>query len=92
MTGKRSRCPSPNRNDYGGLIPPAEMFGRVLPGRLIIDADLPFEERVERALRHIELTRFTEDEHERLREALVKRIESERCHGPSAIGPAVSDK
>jgi hypothetical protein len=53
------------------------MFGRVLPGRLVIDADLPFEERVERALRHIELTRFTADEHERLREALVEMITKE---------------
>ena len=92
MTSGKTTKPSGRPTCLGGLIPPAEMFGRVLPGRLVIDADLPFEERVERALRHIELTRFTEDEHERLREALVKRIESERCHGPSAIGPSVSDK
>lgn len=67
---KRTRSPATT----SGIIPPAEMFDRILPGRLIIDADRPFEERVERALRHIEATRFTEDEHERLREALVERI------------------
>jgi hypothetical protein len=73
--------PSRERNDrLGGLIPPAEMFGRVLFERFIPDADLPFEERVERALRHIELTRFTEDEHERLREVLAEKIEEELKH------------
>jgi hypothetical protein len=66
-----------SQNDYHGcLVPPAEMFDRVLPGRLVIDADLPFEERVDRALRHIETTRFTEDEHERLWELIVEMITS----------------
>lgn len=74
---RRNRVPRPSDIDVGGLIPPYEMFDRVLPGRLVIDADLPFEERVERALRHIELTRFTADEHERLREALVEMITKE---------------
>ncbi len=65
--------------DHGGLIPPDQLFGRVLPGRLIIDADLRFEERVERAWARL-LAAFEEDEHERLREALVEMIESDR-HG-----------
>jgi hypothetical protein len=68
------------------------MWGRVLFERFIPDADLPFEERVARALRHIELTRFTEHEHERLREVLVEMIEGERCHRPSASGPPASDE
>jgi hypothetical protein len=73
---RRNRVPRPSDFDVGGLIPPHEMFGRVL-GQYIPDAHLPFEERVERALRHIELTRFTEDEHERLREALVEVLTKE---------------
>lgn len=72
-----------SQNDYHGcLVPPAEMFDRILPGRLVIDAHLPFEERVERALRHIELTRFTEDEHERLWELIVMRITSDKREEP----------
>ena len=63
-----------SNKDHGRLIPPGELFDRVLPGRLIPDFDLPFGERVERALRHIEVTRFTAYEHERLREALVEMI------------------
>ena len=35
-------------NDRVGLIPPGEMFDRPLSGVLILDADLPFEQRVER--------------------------------------------
>ena len=35
-------------NDRVGLIPPGEMFECPLPGRLILDVDLPFDERVER--------------------------------------------
>jgi hypothetical protein len=52
------------------------MFGRVLPGRLIIDADLCFKERVERAWARL-LAGFEEHEHERLREALVEMITKE---------------
>jgi len=53
MTRKQSRRPATEWIDHGGLIPPAEMFGRVLPGRLIIGAHLPFEERVERAWKRL---------------------------------------
>jgi|688.fasta_scaffold49459_3 hypothetical protein len=74
----KARTKPPLADGTCGLIPPAEMFDRVLPGRLIIGADLPFEERVERALRHIEVTRFTEDEYERLREVLGEVIEGDR--------------
>jgi hypothetical protein len=41
-------CTPRQHNDRVGLIPPAEMFNRPLPGRLILDADMPFERRVER--------------------------------------------
>jgi hypothetical protein len=54
------------------------MFGRALPGPRSIDADLPFEERVERAWEHIKATRFMPDEYERLREVIMARIEGER--------------
>lgn len=63
--------------DHGCLIPPQELFGRVLSGRIIIDAHLPFEERVERALARL-MAGFEEDDHERLREVLVNMIEGER--------------
>ncbi len=60
--------------DIGGLLPPTEMFDRVLPGGRIIDGHLRFEERVQRAWRHIAATRFTPDENEQLREAFVALI------------------
>jgi hypothetical protein len=70
----------PNIPDHGpGLIPPAELWGRVLtPGPRPIDADLPFEKRVERAWRRL-AAGFHEDEHERLWEVLGQKIERERC-------------
>jgi hypothetical protein len=79
MTGTKSH-PVPTRADHGpGLIPPAELWGRVLAtGPLVPDAVLPFEERVERAWRRL-TAGFHEDEHERLREVLGQKIERERC-------------
>lgn len=71
---RTSRPQQTSNQDHGGLIPPHEMFGRPLPRPFFVDGHLPFEERVERALRHIETTRFTEDEHERMREALVEMV------------------
>lgn len=64
--------------DLGGLIPPAELFDRPLPRLFIIDADRPFEERVERAWQHIRATRFTPEEHARLREMLAQLIASNK--------------
>lgn len=63
---------------HGGYIPPHEMFNRPLPGRLILHHDRPFEERVELAWQWVKLTRFLEEEHERLREVLAARIQGER--------------
>jgi hypothetical protein len=54
------------------------MFERGMPGPIVIDPQLPFEERVERAWRHIKATRFTEDEHERLRTVVVGLIEADQ--------------
>lgn len=64
-------------HSYKGLIPPHEMFGHLLPGRFIPDADSAFEERTERAWEHVNATRFTSDEYASLREALVRKIEKE---------------
>ena len=65
------------RNDRGGLIPPGEMFDRPLSGVLVLDADLPFEQRVERAWARLKATRFLEEEHERLRDCLTRMIVKE---------------
>ncbi len=61
--------------DHGvGLIPPDEIFGRVLPqGPIIPDIDQPFEERVERAVRRL-MAGFHEHEHDRLREVLSRKL------------------
>ena len=63
------------------------MFSRVLPGPRSIDADLPFEERVERAWEHIKATRFMPEEHERLREAIVEMVTREQRGTPPAKEP-----
>jgi hypothetical protein len=72
-TSKSSSAP----NHGPGLIPPAEMFERALRGPFAPDAGLPFDERVERAWAYIKATRFTTDEHERLREVLAGIIVEE---------------
>lgn len=72
-----SRKPPRHSNDSCGLIPPDQLFGRVLPVPRFIDADRPFEERVERAWARLKAG-FEEDEHERLRERLVQVIEDDR--------------
>lgn len=56
-----------------GLIPASEMFERALPGPLMPDGDLPFEERIERAWRRLKAG-FREDEHERLPKALAATL------------------
>lgn len=73
MTPSRTQHPRGHSHGHGGLIPPGELFGRVLPGRLIPTLDLPFGGRVERAWKRL-LAAFEEDEHERLRKVLVKMI------------------
>ena len=75
-----NQAPRSRKSDcgLGGLIPPHEMFGRVLPGPRSIDVNVPFEERVERAWEHIKATRFMPEERERLRAVLVEVIEGER--------------
>lgn len=60
-----------------GVINPDELWGRPLYLQPLYDANQPFEERVERAWEHIKATRFTADEHERLRVALAAKIEEE---------------
>ena len=65
------------RNDRVGLIPPGEIFDRPLSGVLVLEADLPFEQRVERAWARLKATRFLEEEHERLRDCLTRMIAKE---------------
>ena len=64
---ERPRRPDPARRN---VRPPVACV-------LVLDADLPFEQRVERAWARL-LARFEEDEHERLRELLLERIDGER--------------
>ena len=61
-------------HDRVGLIPPGEMFDRPLSGVLVLDADLPFEQRVERAWARLKLTRFTLEEYGRLRTAMAEML------------------
>ena len=68
-------------NELYGVMPAEQLWGKPLPFRPLYDAALPFDERVARAWEHIKTTRFTFDEHERLREVLVKLIEEEQRGG-----------
>lgn len=77
MTRSKTRHSRGQSHNHGSPIPPDHLFGSVLPGRLILDAHLPFEERVERAWARL-LAGFEEDDHERLREVLDALIEGER--------------
>ena len=61
-------------HDRVGLIPPGEMFDRPLSGVLVLDADLPFEQRVERAWARLKLTRFALEEYGRLRTAMAEML------------------
>lgn len=74
---RRNRVPRPSDVDVGGLITPHEMFERPLPRPFLLDFDLPFEERVERAWARLKAG-FEEDEYERLLRALVEVIEDDR--------------
>ena len=75
MTSKRKKHHAEPANDDlpACFDSPDQLWGRRL-GRPLLDAGLPFEERVAMALKHIEATRFVPEEHERLREVLVKVI------------------
>jgi hypothetical protein len=82
---RRSRSLRTSVCDVGGLIPPGELFGRVLPVPRFIDADQPFDERVERAWSYIKAAHFAAEEHGRLREVLGAVIAGEvRCRGVAA--------
>jgi hypothetical protein len=70
----KARTKPPLADGTCGLIPPHELFDRPLPYPFILDAGLPFEERVERAWRHIRATWFTPEEHERLREVMAELL------------------
>jgi hypothetical protein len=74
MSRRKSKCRHDVTDHGPGLIPPAELWGRVLTtGPLVPDAVLPVEERVERAWRRLKAG-FQEDEHQRLREVLAELI------------------
>jgi hypothetical protein len=77
-----AHAPCQRDSSHGpGLIPLAELWGRVLTtGPLVPDAVLPFEERVERAWRRLKAG-FHEDEHERLREVFVSIVNATEAGG-----------
>lgn len=59
---------------------PDQLWGRRF-GRPLLDAGLPFEERVAMAWEHIKTTRFVADEHERLRDTLMQTLAGEIANG-----------
>jgi hypothetical protein len=73
---RKATIACPRHPDHGpGLDPPGELWGRMLvPAPGVPHADLPFEERVDRAWEWIKSARFLPDEHERLEEVLVEMI------------------
>jgi hypothetical protein len=75
MSNKRkTHCPQPASDESPACFDsPDQLWGRRF-GRPLLDAGLPFEERVALALKHIEATRFVPEEHERLRKVLCKLI------------------
>lgn len=79
MTSKRkTQHPQPASDDLPACFDsPETLWGRRF-GRPLLDARLPFEERVAMALKHIEATRFVPEEHERMREVLVGLIAAEK--------------
>jgi hypothetical protein len=81
MTRKKSNTARGLPDISVGLLSPAEMFERALPGAFIIDADLPFEARVEAVWRHLKAAYFAAEEHERLRAVLAARIAAESVAG-----------
>lgn len=78
MSGKRkTQHPRAACDDLPACFDsPDQLWGRRF-GRLLLDAGLPFEERVAMALKHIEATRFVPEEHERMREVLAGMIMKE---------------
>lgn len=76
MAPKKTRPPRTHEL-HGTMLAPHEMFERPLSDCFVLDGDRPFEERVERAWRHIRTTRFAPEEHERLREVLMGMITKE---------------
>ncbi len=81
-----STRPATNKPDCG-VFNPDIFWGRVLPhGPIVPDADLPFEERVERAVRRL-MAGFHKHEHDRLREMLGRTF-SVNSHQPSLISAA----
>lgn len=71
---KSERRPQPASDEPPACFDsPDQLWGRRM-GRPLLDAGLPFEERVAMAWEHIKATRFVADEHERLREVLGEMI------------------
>jgi len=79
MTSKRKKHHAEPANDDlpACFDSPETLWGRRL-GRPLLDAGLPFEERVAMAWEHIKATRFVAAEHERLREVIVELIAAEK--------------
>lgn len=79
MTSKRkTQHPQATSDDPPACFDsPDQLWGRRF-GRPLLNAGLPFEERVAMALKHIEATRFVPEEHERMRAVLVGLIAAEK--------------
>jgi len=75
MSSKRKKHYAEPSNDElpACFDSPDQLWGRRF-GRPLLDAGLPFEERVALALKHIEATRFVPEERDRLRRVLVELI------------------
>ena len=78
--GKRSRCSTAAKPDYG-VFGPDKFWGHVLPGpTTTTTTDQPenFDARVERALRFMRNMFFTPEEHAALVEAMVRLVSQEQ--------------
>ena len=69
--GKRSRCSTAAKPDYG-VFGPDKFWGHVLTGPTATDKPENFEARVERALRFMRNMFFTPEEHTSASEAMVR--------------------
>ena len=59
------------------LIPPTELFDRVLPEPLMLHGDKPFEQRVDIAWRRLQ-GQFNDDEQPRLHQMLLAMLGAEQ--------------
>jgi hypothetical protein len=71
--------------DQGGILKSDELRGRLLLGRVKVDVDLPFDERVERERQHINTIRIVPAKHERMQNVLGS-VSSSEVHNVQPLG------